>query len=80
VEELLPVCGTRRVSSKPSFNNKKEQVSKKDTCSFLAMGYEKNVFAALTYEFELSHKSRHSRVYQSLRKKIQPAADDIHHR
>ena len=29
----------------------------------MAMGYEKDIFSSFAYEFELSHKSRQSRVY-----------------
>ena len=60
---------------------------------FLAMGYKKDILGSFAYEFELSHKSRQRRVYHqcealhiisaehcisSLRKRIQPAADDMH--
>jgi len=57
------------------------------------MGYEKDIFAVFAYEFELSHKSRRkpciSSIPQelhiiktkfcisSLRKEMQPAADDM---
>ncbi len=58
------------------------------------MGYEKDIFGTFAYEFEPSHKSRRkpciSSIPQelhiiktkfcisSLRKEMQPAADDIH--
>ena len=60
----------------------------------LAMGYKKDIFTEFAYDFELSHKSRRkpciSSIPQelhiiktkfcisSLRKGMQPAADDIH--
>ena len=60
----------------------------------LAVGYKKDIFGIIEYEFELLHKSRRkpciSSIPQelhiiktkfcisSLRKEMQPAADDIH--